>query len=46
MLRIDQIWASHALDCVDAVSPKCPKTDHKLYTAALKLNQPSQIAGE
>lgn len=46
MLRIDQIWASPALVCVDAVSRKCPKTDHKLYTAVLKLHQPNQDAGE
>lgn len=46
MLRIDQIWTSPALVCVDAYARKCRKTDHKLYTAELKFDRRNQVAGE
>lgn len=39
LLRIDQIWTSEELSSYHSYSRICPKTDHRLYTAEMKLTQ-------
>ncbi len=36
VLRIDQIWVSPELTCVDAYSRYCIDTDHELYNLLLR----------
>lgn len=36
LLRIDQIWTSSDLSCLDAYARKSEGTDHRLYTASMK----------
>lgn len=36
LLRIDQIWTSSELSCLDAYARRSEGTDHRLYTARMK----------